>query len=238
MEELKISVKLKNNIQDFIRRLKDIYQQDLISIILYGSAASGEFIDKRSNLNLLIVLENTDLANLKKASKVINKFTMINPLFFTENYIKSSTDIFPIEFLDMQENYSLLYGRDVLKSINIDTRHLRFQCEQELKAKLIRLRQSYLRMNGLALQSLLFRSFTSILHILRNVLRLKEKKSAYKKEDILKEAALEFNIDAGVWEKILAAKKKQIKLKQSAIENLFIDFVRESEKIVDVVDKL
>lgn len=240
MEALKISERLKKKIGDFIQGLKDIYQQDLISVVLYGSAVSGEFIDKHSNLNLLVVLQNTDIETLKRAAKAINKFTMINPLFLTEDYINSSTDIFPIEFLDMQENYSVLYGKDILKLINIDTSHLRFQCEQELKSKLIKLRQLYLSISkdkdGLRL--LLFRSVTSVLHILRNVLRIKGKESPYLKEDILKELDAEFRIDTELWEKILAAKKKQVKLSNKDIEGLFINFVKELEKIVDMVDKL
>ncbi|MDP3732602.1 MAG: hypothetical protein Q8R31_06270, partial [Candidatus Omnitrophota bacterium] len=177
MEELKISGKLKNILQQFIRGLKDIYQEELISIILYGSAVSGEFIEKHSNLNLLAVLENTNLENLKRAARLINKFSIINSLFLTEDYIRRSTDVFPIEFLDIQENYSVLYGKDILKGVNIDIRNLRFQCEQELKAKLITLRQLYLKINRdkPALKDLLLRSITSILHISRNVLRLKGK---------------------------------------------------------------
>lgn len=240
MEELKIPSRLKNNIQVFIQKLKDVYQQDLISAILYGSAVSGEFVDKHSNLNLLVVLKNTDLENLKKAARVINKFNMINPLFLNEDYIVNSTDIFPIEFLDIQENYLVLYGKDVLKGINIDIRNLRFQCEQELKSKLINLKQLYLRINKdkTALRNLFFKSFTSILHILRNVLRLKAKLPAYKKEDILKELVSEFQIDMSIWGKILAAKVKQIKLNNKDTEQLFINFIRELEKIVDIVDKL
>lgn len=240
MQELSLPDKLEKSVQDFIQRLKDTYQDGLISVILYGSAASGEFIDKHSNLNLLVVLRSTDLENLKKAASLTNKFRMINPLFFTEKYINSSTDIFPIEFLDMQENYLILYGRDVLKDINIDIKNLRFQCEQELKSKLINLRQLYLTANNdePALRRLLFKSFTSVLHILRNVLRLKGRKPPYKKEDILKEVALEFEFDSKNWNKILAAKNKQIKLRQKDTEGLFVNFVRELEKIVETVDRL
>ncbi len=240
MEELKIPVKFKNGLKNFLRGLKDIYRQDLISLILYGSAASGEFVDKLSNLNLLVVLKDTDLGELKKASGIAHKFRLINPLFLTEDYIVRSTDIFPIEFLDMQENYILLYGKDVLKNININTGNLRFQCEQELKAKLINLRQAYLKTgkDKLALRSLLLRAFTSALHILRNVLRLKGKSAPYQKQDILKELASELNANINVWQNILAVKNKQLKLNNKGVEDLFVSFVRELEKMVEVVDKL
>ncbi len=240
MNELNIPDKLKKSLSDFIHKLKQIYTEDLISVVLYGSAASGEFVDRHSNLNLLVVLKSADLENLKKATYLINKFSILSPLFLTQDYIASSTDIFPIEFLDMRENYLVLYGKDVLGGINIDIRNLRFQCEQELKVKLINLRQLYLKVNKdkTALRNLFFKSFNSILHILRNVLRLKNKTPAYKKEEILKQLALEFNIDMNIWGKILAAKAKKIKLNNKDAEQLFIDFIRELERIITVVDKL
>jgi hypothetical protein len=140
----------------------------------------------------------------------------------------------------MQENYFLLYGRDVLKDIRIDIRNLRFQCEQELKAKLLKLRQTYLLLNNNtpALRSVLFVSFTSVLHILRNVLRIKGRKPPYLKHEVLKELAAEFKIDIHAWERILSAKNKEIKLTGREIEQLFIGFVRELESIVTIVDKL
>jgi len=240
MQELSLPQKIKKICTDFTERLKDIYADDLISVILYGSAASGEFIDKHSNLNLLVILKDTDLGNLKKSSSLINKFSKVSALFLTESYVLCSIDIFPIEFLDMQENYFVLYGKDILKEINIDTRNLRFQCEQELKVRLINLRQLYLSINKdtVALRNLLFKSFTSILHISRNVLRLKGKKPAYKKEEILKEMAREFRIDKDVWGRILKARALEIKLSNKDIEQLFINFTREVENIVDIVDKL
>ena len=240
MQELNLPVKIKKICAEFVRKLRDIYADDLISVILYGSAASGEFIERRSNLNLLVILKDTDLGALKKSSSLLNNFRMVTALFLTESYILSSLDIFPIEFLDMQENYFVLYGKDVLKEINIDTRNLRFQCEQELKMRLISLRQLYLRINkdSAALRNLLFKSFTSILHIARNILRLKGKKPAYKKEEILKELVAELRIDKDVWSKILKALARRIKLNNRDTEHLFVDFTREVEKIVDIVDKL
>ena len=240
MEQLRIPDKYKNILQNFIQSLKDNYHEELLSLILYGSAVSGEFVDKHSNLNLLIVLKNTELENLRKSSKLMRKFKMINTLFLTKDYITNSTDIFPIEFLDMQENYFVIYGDDVLKDMYIDIRNLRFQCEQELKAKLLKLRQTYLMINNdaFALRNLLFLSFTSILHILRNVLRLKGRRPPYLKRDILRELGAEFKINMIVWEKILAAKNKHVKLSGKEIEQLFVNFVKELESIVTIVDKL
>lgn len=89
-----------------------------------------------------------------------------------------------------------------------------------------------------ALRKLLLVSFTPILHIARNVLRLKGGKPAYLKQEVLRQLSAEFNIDLTVWEKILAVKNKRIKLNGKDVEPLFVNFVKELELMVDVIDKL
>ena len=66
MKELKLPQNISKTMDDFINRLKDTYGGSLISVILYGSAASGEFTGRYSNINLLIVLDDTSLDNLNK----------------------------------------------------------------------------------------------------------------------------------------------------------------------------
>ncbi|MDD5450159.1 MAG: nucleotidyltransferase domain-containing protein [Candidatus Omnitrophica bacterium] len=241
MEKARLHKKIKRPIEDFTAALKDIYRDGLVSIILYGSAASGEFIEKGSNINLLVVLDDTGLENLRRALRVINKraFRLIKPVFFTERYIKSSLDVFPLEFLDMKENYSVLTGKDVLSGLEISVKNLRFQCEQELKAKLLLLKNGYLAVkNKAALKGLLFRSFTSIVHILRNLLRLKGKVPPYQKESALEELEIEFGIDMAHFRKILRAKKKKIRLFDTEVESLFFGLVADLEKIIYQVDAL
>jgi hypothetical protein len=240
MDQLKIADRYKKILDRFTQGLKDLYPEELVSLILYGSAASGEFVDKHSNLNLLAVLKVTDLEVLKRSSKLVRRFTMINTLFLTEEYIVRSLDVFPIEFLDMRENYVVLYGKDVLKDMQIDTRNLRFQCEQELKAKLLTLRQAYvLKHDNLSeLRRLLLVSFTSVLHVARNVLRIKGKKPPYLKYEVIKELASELKIDPGIWGKILAAKNNRIDPGKKETGQLFAGFVKDLESIVTIVDEL
>lgn len=241
MEKLNLPEKIKKTLQDFMQRLKNIYGDDLISVILYGSVSSGEFIARHSNINLLVVLNDTSIPHLNKIRDIINKikFRILNTIFLTEDYIKTSCDVFPIEFLDMKENYLVLEGKDVLKDLAIETKNLRFQCEQELKVKLINLKKLYLTIgrDKIILQNLLFKSFTSMLHILRNVLRLKGQTVPYLKLDILKELGREFQIDINVWKKIWAGKNREVKLSYKDLEGLFIGFVKDLEKIADTLDR-
>jgi predicted nucleotidyltransferase len=233
--------KEKMLLDGFIKKLKKIYTSDLISAILYGSAASGEFSDKHSNVNLLIVLKDTGLIALSKASSLVRlrRYRTINPIFFTETYINASTDTFPIEFLDMKENYSVIFGKDVLKDLRIDTRNLRFQCEQELKSKLIFIKHRYLLTSSQKeLEQLLFKSFTSCIHVLRNILRLKGKEPPYLKCEVLSETEKELSVDTTVLNEILWAKTKNMKLNHADVDALLIGFVKELEVITGVVDAL
>lgn len=241
MEKLELKDKIKDNLKDFIQGLKNIYQDRLVSVIIYGSAASGEFKEKYSNINLLVVLDDTSLENLKMVSGLLNKpkFQKFNPLFFSPDYLNKSTDVFPIEFLDMKENYLVLSGEDILKDLTIDTKNLRFQCEEELKTKLINIKGFYLRNknNKAAITNLLFKSFNSILHILRNIVRLKGITPTYLKGDILKQLEQEFQIDIDAFNKILEVKNKNLRLKHKEVENLLFTFVAQLEKIINIVDR-
>jgi len=243
MQELKLSEAFKKNIHEFIETLKQLYRDELVSIVLYGSSVSGEFIENHSNINLLVVLKNTDLSTLELSRNLVNKRSnrKIEPLFFSPEYLLNSSDAFPIEFLDMKENYTCLYGQDVLRELKIDLKNLRFQCKQELKSKLILLKQRYLKINPrnrAALANLLFRNFTSVWHILRNLVRLKGKEPSYSKENLLREVAVELEIDVTIFFKILEAKRNSASLKADDFKTLLADFVFEIDKIAKIVDKL
>lgn len=243
MKELKLPEGLKKNIDEFIGSLREIYRDELISVILYGSAASGELTESHSNVNLLVVLQKTDLPSLERSRNLVNKRSSrrIEPLFLSREYVSSSSDVFPIEFLDMKENHVCLKGEDVLKEIKIDLKNLRFQCEQELKSKLLLVKQQYLRVNlkdKRVLAQLLFRNFTSAAHILRNLVRLQGKTPSYAKEDLFREIAAELQVGTTTLSKIWQAKKDPVRLAAAEFRILLIDFVLELEKIVNAVDTL
>lgn len=241
MENTKLPAKISKICDDFTRGLKAIYGEDLVSVILYGSTASGEYSSANSNVNIAIVLDDAGLANIARAAGLVNKhrFGLVKPVFFTEKYIASSTDVFPLEFLDMKENSIVLYGKDILKDVRIDEKNLRFQCEQELKSKLINIRTAYLDHRSASdRRRLLFRFTSSILHLLRNALRLKGRIPLYSKEEVAKSAAEEFGISMTAFKKVLDARSGELKLTPKEVDDLFVDIVRDIEKMTEAVDRM
>lgn len=241
MKEPNLPDNIKKVVGKLVRNLQDTYGEDLISVILYGSGASGEYVQRNSNINIVIILKDASLGSISKTSKFINRreFSAISPIFLTEDYMRRSTDVFPIEFIDMKENNIVLYGKDILKDVNIDIKNLRFQCEQELKSKIINLKKIYLRVtNEAALKKLLFKSFTSGIHILRNLVRLKGREPAYAKKEALNEISREFGMDLTALQKISDARNNHVKLNFKETDDLFTRFVETLEAITDKIDRL
>ncbi|MFH1725528.1 MAG: hypothetical protein ABII00_13035 [Elusimicrobiota bacterium] len=127
--------------------LKAIYKENLECVLLYGSGADGDYVEKYSDFNVLVILKRLDLGELKRMSRTVRDWVKAGnppPLMFTLERFRRSEDVFPIEFLDMRDRHKVLHGRDPFVGLEIHPTNLRQQLEFELKGKLIKLRESYL----------------------------------------------------------------------------------------------
>jgi len=242
METLKLPQETALVLKNFTEELALAFKGLLISVNLYGSASSGEYSNKKSNLNVLIVLKSDCPEDLEKATAILNKwkYRIISPLFMSEEYIKESCDVFPVEFLDIKENHSVLFGQDVFKDISIDTRHLRFQCEHELKTKLIGLKQFYARSskNKSILAEFLPKAITPLIHILRNSIHIKGGRTPYSKTEAIDLIGREYGIDSGLWRDVLAAKSGLQAIRPGDANRYFIRFIEDVEKIAEKIDRM
>jgi len=228
-------------VRKFVEDVRQIYGDSLLAIILYGSAASGEYVKGKSNINCLVLLKRVTMAELKRSTKYVRKWRkngIVAPLFLDPAYTRSSADVFPIEFLDMKERYCLLYGQDFLRDLDVSLRNLRFQCEQELKGKLLRLRQLYLeRADSIeALKSLMIKSLSSFTVLFKALLRLKGVAALNSTDEILAQlSALGLPTEAAT--RILSLKRKDIKARQDELDTLFDQYLAEIQAAVDYVDR-
>ena len=121
-----------------------------------------------------------------------------------------------------------------------DSKNLRLQCEQQLKGKLIRLRQAYLEI-GLkkkGMESLLKESFGSLIPVFRNVIRLKGKKPPIEKESIIKKLGEEFAIEEDLFFSILKDKKNNEKIGSQDLEPFLECYIEEIKKLAKFTDEL
>src|SRR6266700_2244752 len=109
-------------LSEFVEKMRTAAGENLISVILYGSAAEGEFHPEYSDLNLLCVLRDASFASLAKIAEVVEWWRSKKhhpPLVLTPEELRTTADVFSIEFVDMKQRYRVLWGDDVLKSLDI-----------------------------------------------------------------------------------------------------------------------
>src|SRR5437763_2537368 len=124
---------------EFLEKMKGAAGANLVSIILYGSAADGEFHPEYSDLNLLCLMTDVSLPELSKIAGVITWWRGKRhhpPLVITPQELISCADVFSIEFSDMKQRYRVLYGEDLLRNLEVPMTHHRDQLEYELREKL------------------------------------------------------------------------------------------------------
>lgn len=171
-------------------RLGEAIPEQLKCVVLYGSAAAGDFVPGASNYNLLILLEPLTAAELDAIGPTIVPWTRAGhplPLVFTPGGFTASADAFPIELLDIQQSRRILWGPDLLAQMRVHSEHLRLQVERELTGKLLSLRGRYLLTEGKreAATELMLRSLSTILVLFRAALRLYQDDVPAKKLDAL-----------------------------------------------------
>jgi predicted nucleotidyltransferase len=133
---------------DLVNRLKEMAGANLRSVILYGSAARGDFQAHRSDLNVLCVLGSLSAAELRRVAPTVqwwvNEQREPAPLFFAEEDLRRSADVFAIELLDIREAHRVLHGNDPVAALDIPMNLHRVELEHEMRTTLLKLRQHFL----------------------------------------------------------------------------------------------
>ena len=186
--------------QAFARDLAGVYGDQLVSVVLYGSAARGDYREGVSDLNVLVLLRDTRPETLRRASKLARDWVAERnapPLMLPADEWRASADVFPIELSDIRDAHHVLHGADPFAGIDIDPAHLRLQCEHELKGKHIQLRERYLLAAGepAELEPLLLKSFSTFLVLFRTVLRLAGDAPARDPEAVIRRTAERVGFD-------------------------------------------
>jgi hypothetical protein len=161
----------------FSERLAEAYGDALVSVVLYGSGARGEYREGLSDLNVLVLLREASCRTLWRGAALAREWAEDGnppPMVLAEDEWRGSADVFAIELSEIREAHRVLRGIDPFDGVAVDPGHLRLQCESELKGKKIHLREAYLLVadDPEALGDLLLHSFSTFLVLFRAVLRL------------------------------------------------------------------
>lgn len=236
--------KLEKLLSELVSRLKDAHGPTLESVILYGSAAAGDFSERFSDLNVFCVLAKVGLRELEASEKIFQWWRDQGnpaPLLMARDEVHRSTDCFPIEFHDMSERRRVLHGVDIVAGLSIDDRFYRAQVELELRAKLLRLRQKaagVLGQSGL-LTGLMTDSISTFALLARHALRLHgDTSTSHTKRDVFAAAQSRFSVDVEPFYTLLELREGRKQSKDVEPRTLFERYLASLVAMIAAVDRL
>lgn len=118
------------------------------SALLYGSAVRGDWIPGRSDVNLLLVVDDASPDALRRLTPAVTAWHSAGftpPLLIARDEWRRAADVHPIEITDMRLAHRMLAGPDPLVELTVEDDDLRRALERDLRDKLVRLRQAYVR---------------------------------------------------------------------------------------------
>ncbi len=236
---------MKHQFEAFIDDLKGTHGKNLASVVLYGSAAAGDFVPQKSDYNLLIALHRIAPEDLRNAHACVREWHKMGhpvPVYFTVSELQNAADVFPIEFHQMEMARKVLYGTDVLSTLRISDEFLRHQAEYELRSKLIQLRRQYIPASASVegLKNLMGESLSSFAALFRAVLLIHGVTPPTTKPEIIALTVQQLKLDGTVFEKIFSIRENNFvgKLDEVEANRLFGDYMEQIEIVIDSVDKV
>jgi predicted nucleotidyltransferase len=233
----------EKQINEFISRLRAASGENLQSVILYGSAADGEFHPEFSNVNLLCVLRETSFATLTTIAPAVEWWTRQKqhaPMVLTREELERSTDVFSIELLDMKQQHRVLFGDDVLSELDIPMHLHRAQLEYELREKLILLRGRLLLSANSKKQlwELMLSSLSTFITLFRHALIALGHTPPKTKRQAVQALAERVRFDASAFLQLLNIRERKTDTKQLDVADVFARYLAAVQQVTAAVDKM
>ena len=160
-------------VESVVVELKAALGDNLHSCCLYGSAVRGNHIPRVSDVNLLIVLNESTPAAHNAIANVVSRRSEVDQFVLARRGFERSVQAFASKFASIQRNYRVLHGADPLAGIKVEPDLERFLCEQALRNLRLRLVYAFItRQRTKVYDKFLARSVTPLFVQLAETLRL------------------------------------------------------------------
>lgn len=178
---------------------KQALGQDLVSVVAYGSWTAGEYMEGRSDLNLLLVARRLDaevLRRLAPHSRAWGSQGTLKVQVFSHAELRRLAEAFPLEFADMAEGRKVLHGEDPFGRLEASPSRLGFEIEADARRALARYRHRWLLGKGGLdeARELAGECVAWIFPVLRGLLRLRHRRPPRQRVRLIEEAARQFRL--------------------------------------------
>jgi len=233
----------ESKLNEFVERARKAAGENLEAVILFGSAASGDYEEGFSDLNLFCLVRDSSAKSLHALGDVAKwwaKQKQPPPQVMTRAELENSVDVFTIELMDMQQHHRVLFGNDVFQRLEIPLDRHRVQLEYELREKTLLLRQEFLLASGRdkVLWELMLHSLPSFLTLFRHALIAMGKPSTQARRDALQTLGTHLGFDPAVMLALLDVRQNKNKRGNFDAHDLFSKYLAVIEKVTNAVDAI
>ena len=230
-------------LKELVQRLTSTAGNNLLSVILHGSAATGDFHPEFSDLNILCLVSELSPAAMRALAPALNWWSAQKhpaPLFFTRSELQAAADVFPIEMLDIEEQHRVLHGEDPFPQFHVSMELHRIELEHELRSKLLLLRQHYMTVAGdpARVRHLLLNSVTNFLALFRHALIALGQSAPQSKLEAARKLAAKAGFDPSPFERLLQVRERKLKPEELDLDQTLAAYLAAIEKAIQAVNAL
>jgi predicted nucleotidyltransferase len=129
----------------FLAAARDTLSADLVSAVLFGSAAEDK-LAPASDVNLLLVLRMftpDKIGRMRDTLLAAEAAIKLRVMFVLEDELSSAAEFFAQKFADILRRHRTVFGKDVLGSLKVSRAAEIFRLRQILLNLILRLREAY-----------------------------------------------------------------------------------------------
>jgi predicted nucleotidyltransferase len=231
----------KMTLEELVSQLRAAFGPELRAVVLYGSAAAGEHLPKKSDYNVLVLVESLPAERLVAASAAVKAWVDADnppPLTLTMNEWHGSADIFPMEYADILERHRVLYG-DLRTDVRVDRANLRLQLEHEAMGTLLQLRRGALAAgtDAKAQMDLLEKSSSTVMVLFRAVVRLQGDTPPHDNIELSQKVAGVATLDPAPFVQVIWHKRGEPKIRTQDVPRVLAGYLSGMQQLVHYLDR-
>jgi len=132
-------------LEEFVAAARDALGDQLLSVVLFGSAAEGR-LRATSDVNLILVLSRFDPARvdlLREPLRLAHALIGLEVMLLREDEIDAACEAFAVKFADIEHRRRVLFGPDPFVALQVSREAMLRRVGQVLLNTKLRLRERY-----------------------------------------------------------------------------------------------
>ena len=136
---------VEQSINSFVAAAKAAFESDLVSVVIYGSAAEGR-LRATSDVNMLLVLKAFSQARadqMREPMRLAHATVQMNAMFLLDTEVSAAMEAFAVKFADISARHRVLFGSDPFANLDPPRNAIIRRLKQVLLNLQLRLRERY-----------------------------------------------------------------------------------------------